>query len=201
MFAISRRGGKQPFHRLFGRIVFCGNISGRDNATTRPFESCFIRCVPDRIPPLTISRATYKTMRINTLWQSLYVRYLATGRQTTVSSVIWPHCFCESSGWWMQCGCPPVRILFWYYIKSRRRCGSFLHGVPDRIRTCNRQNRNLKLYPIALQAHKENFGCVLSFASVCFLNCRSRFKNFRQNYRLKFSKNNSPYRKNLFVVS
>lgn len=62
------------------------------------------------------------------------------------------------------------------------------NGVPDRIRTCNRQNRNLKLYPIALQAHKENFGCVLSFASVCFLNCRSRFKNFRQNYRLKFSK-------------
>ena len=125
----------------------------------------------------------------------------ATGWQTTVSSVVWPHCFCGSSGWWMQCGYPPVRILFWYYIKSRRRCGSFLHGVPDRIRTCNRQNRNLKLYPIALQAHKENFGCVLSFASVCFLNCRSRFKNFRQNYRLKFSKNNSPRRKNIFVVS
>ena len=41
MFAISRRGGKQPFHRLFGRIVFCESISGRDNATSRPFESCF----------------------------------------------------------------------------------------------------------------------------------------------------------------
>ncbi len=26
-----------------------------------------------------------------------------------------------------------------------------LDGVPDRTRTCNRQNRNLKLYPIALR--------------------------------------------------
>ena len=55
-----------------------------------------VKNVPDRIPPLTISRAIYKAMRINTLWQSLYVRYLATGRQTTVSSVVWLHCFCAS---------------------------------------------------------------------------------------------------------
>ena len=146
--------------------------------------------------------AIYKSMRVNTLWQSLYVRYLATGWQTTVSSVVWPHCFCGSFSRWMQCGYPPVRILQLTLDKEvATKMWQLLYGVPDRIRTCNRQNRNLKLYPIALQAHKENFGCVLSFASVCFLNCRSRFKNFRQNYRLKFSKNNSPYRKNLFVVS
>ena len=40
MFAISRRGGKQPFHRLFDRIAFVKVPAGGCNAVTRPFESC-----------------------------------------------------------------------------------------------------------------------------------------------------------------
>ena len=47
--------------RLADRILFYKGVKG----------------VPDRIPPLTISHAIYKAMRINTLWQSLYVRYPA----------------------------------------------------------------------------------------------------------------------------
>ena len=38
----------------------------------------------------------------------------------------------------------------WSFIRSFCVC---LDGVPDRSRTCNRQNRNLILYPVALRVH------------------------------------------------
>lgn len=53
--------------------------------------------------------------------------------------------------------------LFHFPVRRRRKetianLQSSPYGVPDRDRTCNRQNRNLILYPIALRVRKKAVG-------------------------------------------
>ena len=80
MFAISRRGGKQPFHRLFDRIAFVKVPAGGCNAVTRPFESCKwlniqkCRKIAAFLYMVCLTGFEPATVRIG-IWNSIQLRY------------------------------------------------------------------------------------------------------------------------------